>query len=61
MQNTPHLKFEQMSVYIKKYPERREGIRLLNAHVVTEMVVGFEQSYPKDILIANSNLVKYML
>ncbi|MER2190462.1 MAG: hypothetical protein ABS951_05830 [Solibacillus sp.] len=55
-----------LTTYMEKYPERIEEIRLLIAHSATDMEKLFEQliqanqPYPKDIFIANSNLVKYV-
>lgn len=52
-----------LAIYLKKYPERVEELCLLTAHSSASMEELFENSYespPKDILIANSNLVKYV-
>lgn len=55
-----------LTIYLKKYPERVEEIRLLVAHSSTDIEGLFQESfqaiqpYPKDLLVANSNLVKYI-
>ena len=53
--------------YIQAYPERMDEIRLLITHINTDLEGLFSenfqsiQPYPKDIMVANANIVKYFM